>query len=94
MIYYHSIKAGEFTVRSAKNMKKFEMEAYRNLVERSGGASSENLFTLLGKIQDTFGYVPREAVCDLAARTGFSEARIYGALVCYRDFIIRLEADG
>ena len=62
------------------------METYENLVRASGGATSQDLFILLGKVQDTFGYVPREVICDLAARTGVSEARIYGALTCYRDF--------
>ena len=75
-------------------MKEFKMETYQNLVKQSGGATRENLFILLGKVQDTFGCVPREVIRDLAARTGLSEARIYGALTSYRDFEVRSEADG
>jgi NADH:ubiquinone oxidoreductase subunit E len=67
-------------------VKEFEKETYENLVEAGGGATQQKLFILLGKVQDTFGYVPRDVVSDLAARTGVSEARIYGALTCYRDF--------
>ena len=74
-------------------MKEFKMETYQKLLKQSGGITSESLFILLGRVQDTFGYVPREVIGDLAARTGFSEARIYGALTSYRDFEVRVEAD-
>jgi NADH:ubiquinone oxidoreductase subunit E len=75
-------------------VKPFNMQTYRNLIESSGGATRENLFILLGQVQDAFGYVPNEAVRDLAQRTGVSEARIYGALTAYRDFKIGSEANG
>ena len=74
-------------------MKEFKIETYQNLVKQSDGVSVETLFILLGKVQDTFGYVPREVVRDLATRTGFSETRIYGALTSYRDFKVRPERD-
>jgi NADH:ubiquinone oxidoreductase subunit E len=75
-------------------MRKFKMQTYQNLVKDSGGATRENLFSLLGKVQDEFGYVPREVVRDLAARTGLAEARIYGALTSYGGFKIASEPDG
>jgi len=74
-------------------MKEFDVEKYKNLVKQSGGSSAENLFIVLGKVQDTFGYVPREVVCDLSRKTGYSETRIYGALTSYRDFKVKPEAD-
>jgi len=67
-------------------MRQFKMEAYQDILTRLGGVTSENLFMILGKVQDRFGYVPKEVVRDLAARTGISEARIYGTLTSYRDF--------
>lgn len=70
------------------------MQTYQKLLEKSGGVTRENLFVLLGEVQDTFGYVPREVVCDLAARTGVAEARIYGAVTSYRDFENGSEANG
>lgn len=73
-------------------MKEFKKETYEDLVRGSGGVAPENLFMLLGKVQDTFGCIPREVVYDLAARTGFSESRIYGALTSYRDFKVCLES--
>lgn len=74
-------------------MKEFKMDTYKKLLERTGGATRENLFGLLGGVQDTFGYVPREVVHDLAKTTGVSEARIYGALTSYRDFNVGFEGD-
>jgi len=68
------------------------MQTYQKLLEKSGGVTKESLFIFLGKVQDTFGYVPREVVCDLAARTGVAEARLYGALTAYGDFEIGSEA--
>jgi len=74
-------------------MAKFKMQTYQNLVKDSGGATKENLFSLLGKVQDKFGCVPREVVRDLAAKTRVAEARIYGALTSYGDFKIELEPE-
>ena len=74
-------------------MQKFKIETYQNLVKDVGCITEENLFMFLGKVQEAFGYVPREVVRDVAIRTGFSETRIYGALTSYRDFKVRLECD-
>jgi len=70
--------------------KTFDMQSYRTLVWRSGGAHQENLFGLLGAVQDEFGCVPKEVIRDLAAQTGVSEAQIYGALTAYRGFRVQL----
>jgi len=76
-------------VRVDMDAKTFDMQSYRALVGRSGGAHPENLFGLLGAVQDEFGYVPKEVIRDLAARTGVSEARIYGTLTAYRGFRVQ-----
>lgn len=72
-------------------MKMFNMQTYQNLINEHSPVTSENLFVLVGKIQDTFGYMPTKAVRDLAAKTGVAEARIYGALTSYKDFELRME---
>lgn len=74
-------------------MREINIETYRNLIKQSGGVNAENLFIILGKVQDTFGYVSREIVSDLAMKTGSSETQIYGALTSYRDFKVRPEVD-
>jgi len=75
-------------------MQKFSIETYQNMSKDIGDLSVENLFGFLGKVQDTFGYVPREVIEDTANRTGLSPSRIYGALTSYRDFNLKLEGDG
>jgi NADH:ubiquinone oxidoreductase subunit E len=72
------------------DVKTFDMQSYRTLVQRNGGARQENLFMLLGAVQDEFGCVPREVIRDLATRTGISQTRIYGALTAYRGFRVQL----
>lgn len=72
-------------------MKKFNIRIYQNLIEDVGGLTVENLFVFLCKVQETFGCVPSEVVRDVAMKTGFSEARIYGALTSYRDFKVGRE---
>jgi len=75
-------------------MEEFRMETYQNLINEHSPVTPENLFMLVGKIQDTFGYMPPKAVHDLAAKTGVAEARIYGALTSYKDFKLRMEDKG
>lgn len=75
-------------------MKQFKTQTYQDLLKNAGRVTKENLFMFLGKVQDTFGHVPREVVCDLAARTGISEARLYGALTSYGDFEIGWKVKG
>jgi len=72
--------------RWVEKVKKFDIQTYQNLIKDVGGINVENLFVFMGKVQETFGCVPREVVRDVAMKTGFSEARIYGALTSYRDF--------
>ncbi len=70
-------------------MTKSETQAYQDILKRAGGANRENLFMLLGQVQDALGYVPKAAIRDLAENTGVSQARIYGALTSYGDFVIK-----
>ncbi|MDH4239337.1 MAG: NAD(P)H-dependent oxidoreductase subunit E [Phycisphaerae bacterium] len=72
-------------------MKTFDMQTYQNLIKDVGGLTVENLFVFLCKVQETFGCVPNEVVRDVAMKTGFSEARIYGALTSYREFKVGRE---
>ena len=74
-------------------MNESETKIYKNILKHAGGASRENLFMLLGQVQDAFGYVPTAVIYDLAASTGVSQARIYGALTSYGDFVVEQETE-
>ncbi len=80
--------------KGVETVKQFNMQIYQNLLNNSSGVTRENLFILLGAVQDTFGYVPREVIRDLAASTGVAEARLYGAVTSYGEFKIESEANG
>jgi len=80
----------EYGVCVDMDVETFDWQSYQTLVQRSGGAHQENLFALLGAVQDEFGCVPKEVIRDLAAKTGVSETRIYGALTAYRGFRVQL----
>lgn len=75
-------------------MKMFNMQTYQNLINEHSPVTKENLFVLVGNIQDTFGYIPIQAVHDLAKKTGVAEARIYGTLTSYKDFKLQMEDKG
>ncbi len=79
----------EKSIAGTKVAKKFTIQRYQHLLEQTGGATRENLFEIVGKIEDTFGCVPEEVICDLALRTGLSKTQIYGALTSYKDFRIQ-----
>ncbi len=76
----------------ANAMKAFDIEAYHELLGRADPIAPEDLFLVIGKVQDTFGSVPRSVVQDLAARSGLGEARIWGALTAYPGFKVTEEA--
>lgn len=70
-------------------MAEFTEEAYIKLLDRFPDITPRNLFLVLGKIQDEFGFIPVHVVADLADRTGLPEARIYGAVTSYRGFTVK-----
>ena len=67
------------------------MAAYRELIGSVGAIRQEDLFVILGKVQDVFGCIPKVVVADLAARSGVPETRIWGALTAYPGFTVANE---
>ncbi|NOY83155.1 MAG: hypothetical protein GXP31_19335 [Kiritimatiellaeota bacterium] len=50
--------------------------------------TAEDLFGILGQLQDELGCIPRAAIRDLAGRAGVSETRLFGAVTSYPDFLL------
>jgi CheY-like chemotaxis protein len=69
----------------------FSMDALREMLPPEDPIPAEDVFILLGRIQDTFGRVPAAAVRELSRRSGMPEARLYGALTAYRGFAVEEE---
>ena len=70
-------------------MKNDTTQFYQALMEGRRAIPVEDVFILLGKVQDTLGCVPESVVCDLASRSGISVARLYGLLTAYPDFKLK-----
>lgn len=66
----------------AKNCARI-MEKYGESIAR------EDVFPILGKIQDAVGCIPRSSIEDICRKSGFSVTQIYGAVTAYPEFIIK-----
>jgi NADH-quinone oxidoreductase subunit E len=55
------------------------------LIEKHENGSGE-LISILESIQSKFGYLPREALIELAEKTGRSLVDVYGVATFYRSF--------
>jgi len=67
----------------------FRIDEYEKIAGRNSPVAVEDLFILLGKVHDAFGFIPRQVVEDLAERSGVPAARIFGALTAYKDLHVR-----
>jgi len=56
------------------------------IVEEMSPVSSSHIIPLLQRIQDAYGYLPREALLEVAERTGLPASRIYGVATFYAQF--------
>ena len=71
--------------------RRFIPEEYDRLLADWGEVEAEDLFILMGRVQDAFGCLPRQVVEDLSRRAGVPLARVYGGLTFFPGF--RLEAE-
>jgi len=66
--------------------KEEKIETFMRDLLRAFPRESGFLIPLLQKIQETFGYLPREAMERAAAHLGISEAEVYGVATFYNQF--------
>jgi len=60
-------------------------QAFRSLLEEWKGVKG-NVIPLLQKTQDLFGYLPQDAMNQIASTTGRSPAEIFGVATFYAQF--------
>jgi NADH-quinone oxidoreductase subunit E len=60
-------------------------QAFRSLLDAWKGVKG-NVIPLLQKTQDIFGYLPQNAMCEIATTTGRSPAEIFGVATFYAQF--------
>ncbi len=60
---------------------------FMKLLDEFGQSIQEDdLFRILGRVQDRFGGIPKDVVVELAERSGCPVARLYGVVTGYPGF--------
>lgn len=68
------------TAEEAENKQKTQR------VLKKSGKKRENLIPILQKVQKTLGYLPREAMQEIAAHLGIPEVDVYEVVTFYNQF--------
>jgi NADH:ubiquinone oxidoreductase subunit E len=56
------------------------------IVDEMSPVTDRAIIPLLQRLQDEYGYVPREVVLDVCERTGLPASRVYGVATFYEQF--------
>ena len=68
--------------------KSIDLSAVSRIVSDHQPFSQEEVISSLQEIQDSYGYLPKEAIDELAELTGMSVAKIYGVATFYSGFFL------
>lgn len=66
--------------------EKQNWQAYQDILSRLEPLDEEDIFRLMGKVQDACGYIPREILEDVSVRFGRPTTELYGAVTAYPGF--------
>jgi NADH-quinone oxidoreductase subunit E len=65
------------------------MEPVLKILDDLAPVSEGSVIPLLQKLQDAYGYLPKEAVLESARRTGLPASRMFGVATFYAQFRLR-----
>ena len=65
------------------------IEPAAEIIEEMSPVTSSDIIPLLQRLQDAYGYLPRDVVLQVADRTGLPASRIYGVATFYAQFHLR-----
>jgi NADH-quinone oxidoreductase subunit E len=65
-----------------------ELETLEQILDEFGSDKKE-LITILHRVQESFGYIPPEAISRIARRLRISENELFGVLTFYRAFSLQ-----
>ncbi|MCX7804099.1 MAG: NADH-quinone oxidoreductase subunit NuoE [Planctomycetota bacterium] len=68
------------------------LEPALKVIEELSPVSEGSIIPLLQKLQDAYGYLPKDAVLEVARRTGLPASRVFGVATFYAQF--RLKPSG
>lgn len=59
---------------------------YQNILARFEPIERDDIFRVLGAVQDAYGYIPREVLDDISEKFHRPVAELYGAITGYPGF--------
>jgi len=62
------------------------LKPYEEILEEMGPLEPDDIFRVLGRVQEAYGYIPRPVLEDLGERLGRPVAELYGAVSFYPGF--------
>jgi len=65
------------------------IEPALKVVEELSPVTEGQIIPLLQRLQDVYGYLPRNVVLDVARRTGLPASRVYGVATFYAQFRLK-----
>lgn len=70
----------------SKKTGSLDKTAALKICESMGHVTSDSLIPILQKIQDVYGYLPKEILAEVSKRTGLNANQIYGVATFYEQF--------
>ena len=67
----------------------FDLEPAMRIVEEMSPVTSSDIIPLLQRMQDEYGYLPRDVILQVAERIGLPASRIYGVATFYSQFHLK-----
>ena len=67
-------------------MTAMDLEPLESVLKEMGSVDHGHLIPLLQKIQDAYGYLPREVLLEVSATTGIAASHMYGVATFYAQF--------
>jgi NADH:ubiquinone oxidoreductase subunit E len=67
-------------------VERLDPKAARTILDAMSPVTSSDIIPLLQRLQDAYGYVPRDIVLDVCERTGLPVSRVFGVATFYEQF--------
>ncbi len=72
----------------AQTVESVDLGPALQIVEEMSPVTAGDIIPLLQRLQDAYGYLPREVVLDVCQRTGLPASRVFGVATFYSQFCL------
>ena len=73
----------------AEQLEAPDLDAALRIIEEMSPLAPSHIIPLLQRLQDAYGYLPREVVLGVAERTGLPASRLFGVATFYGQFHLK-----